>query len=250
MPHRVSPHFECTTFCSRLIANLSVTCQNLWYGSLGALQYRSKSTLAPVGDRVREGQANSRSVRTDRRNEPLYGSHSRAARPGTRASCLDRCLSWPWEGIPAAGSPGPRNVLLGALHPERDREDITRFHPLDQWLIERLHEGKRVRCRLWHPLSLKEPVLAQVDGSFHLPGGKVEPNRDRQVITRSQHGVHLLLIQRRQAGQELRVGGGRFSFRDAKDALPLPVAIDQGCNPEDCFKHRLLLSARMKWYSM
>src|SRR6266699_549230 len=158
MPHRVSPHFECTTFCSRLIANLSVTCQNLWYGSLGALQYRSKSTLAPVGDRVREGQANSRSVRTDRRHEPL-----------------------------------------GALHPERDREDITRFHPLDQWLIERLHEGKRVRCRLRHPLPLKKPVLAQVDGSFHLPGGKVEPNRDRQVITRPQCCVHLLLVQRCQA---------------------------------------------------
>src|SRR6266581_3532760 len=196
-------------------------------------------------DRVRGGQADSRSVRTDRRHEPLYGSHSRAARPGTRASCLDRCLSWPWEGIPAAGSPGPRNVLLGALHPERDREDITRFHPLDQWLIERLHEGKRVRCRLRHPLPLKKPVLAQVDGSFHLPGGKVEPNRDRQVITSLKRCVYLLPVHCRQAGQELRVVRGCFSLRNAKDALPLPVASDQGGNPEASFKHLLLLSAGM-----
>jgi hypothetical protein len=61
-------------------------------------------------------------------------------------------------------SEAPRNELLGALHPERDREDITWFHPLHQWLVERPHEGKWVRCRMWHPLSLKEPVLAQVDG--------------------------------------------------------------------------------------
>src|SRR5207302_5286347 len=94
----------------------------------------------------------------------------------------------------------------------------------------------------WHPLSLKEPVLAQVDGSFHLPGRKVEPHRDRQVITGPQRCVHLLLVHRRQAGQELRVGGGCFSLRDAEDALPLPVAFDQGGNPEDCFKHVLLLS--------
>src|SRR6266849_1906863 len=37
---------------------------------------------------------------------------------------------------------------LGALHPERDREDIAWFHQLHQWLIERSHEGKRVRCLL------------------------------------------------------------------------------------------------------
>ena len=83
--------------------------------------------------------------------------------------------------------------MLGALHPERDREDIAWFHALHQWLVERTHERKRVRCRLRQTLPLKEPVLAQVDGSFHLPGGKVEPHRDRQVITglqrrvRSQH---------------------------------------------------------------
>src|SRR5215469_8155322 len=93
-------------------------------------------------------------------------------------------------------------------------------------------------------------VLAQVDASFHLPGGKVEPYRDRHVITRAQEGVHLLLVQRCQAGQELRAGGGGFSLRDVKDALPLPIAIDQGGHPEDCFKHRLLLSAYMKLSSL
>src|SRR5437588_6605098 len=133
-------------------------------------------------------------------------------------------------------------LMLGALHPERDREDIARFHLLHQWFIERPHERKWVRCRLRHTLPLKEPVLAQVDGSFHLPGGKVEPHRDRQVITGPQRCVHLLLVHRRQAEQKLRVVSGCFSLRDAKDALPLPVALDQGGNPEDCFKHMLLLS--------
>ena len=76
-----------------------------------------------------------------------------------------------------------RTELLGALHPERDREDIAWFHPLHEWLIERSQEGKRVRYRLRDTLPLKEPVLAQVDGLFHLPWWKVEPNRDRQVIT-------------------------------------------------------------------
>ncbi len=109
----------------------------------------------------------------------------------------------------------------------------------------RPHKGKRVRCRLRHTLSLKEPVLAQVNGLFHLPGGKVEPHRDRQVVTGPQRGVHLLLVHCHQAGQELRVVVGRFSLRDAKDALPLPIAFDQGGNPEDCFKYVLLLSARM-----
>jgi len=46
-------------------------------------------------------------------------------------------------------------------------------------------------------------------------------------------------------GQELRVVSRCFSLRDAKDALPLSVALDQGGNPEDCFKHLLLLSVRM-----
>ncbi len=93
--------------------------------------------------------------------------------------------------------------MLGALHPERDREDIARFHLLHQWFIERPHERKWVRCRLRHTLPLKE------------------------------------------AEQKLRVVSGCFSLRDAKDALPLPVALDQGGNPEDCFKHMLLLSVRM-----
>ena len=139
---------------------------------------------------------------------------------------------------------------LGALHPERDREDIAWFHSLHKWLIERPHKGKRVRCRLRHTLPLKEPVLAQVNGSFHLPGGKVEPNRDRQVITGLQRCVHFLLVHHRQAGQKLRVVGGCFSFRDVKDALPLPVAFDQGGNPEICFKHVLLLSVRIRLYYM
>src|SRR5438477_3043012 len=132
--------------------------------------------------------------------------------------------------------------MLGAMHTERDREDIAWFHSLHKWLIERLHEGKRVRCRLWHTLSFKEPVLAQVDGSFHLHGGKVEPNRDRQVITRPQRGVYLLPVHCRQARLEPRVVSRYFSLCDAKDALPLPVASDQGGHPEDSFKHLLLLS--------
>src|SRR5438270_9022052 len=139
----------------------------------------------------------------------------------------------------------PRSSLLGALHPEGDREDIAWFYPLHEWLIERPHEGKRVRYRLRDTLPLNEPVLAQVDGSFHLHGRKVEPNRDRQVITRPQRCVYLLLVHRRQPGQELRVLRGCFSLRNVKDALPLPVASDQGGNPEDCFKHKVLLSVRM-----
>ena len=103
-------------------------------------------------------------------------------------------------GIQTAGSQGPRNVLLGALHPERDRKDIAWFHLLHQGLIELPQVGKRVRCCLWHTLPLKEPVLAQVDGLFHISWWKVEPNRDRLVITRPQRGIHLLLIHRRQAG--------------------------------------------------
>src|SRR5207249_7511442 len=105
-----------------------------------------------------------------------------------------------FPSLPLSGE--PCNELLGALHPEGDREDIAWFHSLHKWLIERPHEGKRVRCRLRHTLPLKELVLAQVDGSFHLHGGKVEPNRDRQVITRLQRWVHLLLVYCRQAGQE------------------------------------------------
>src|SRR2546421_1555611 len=136
-------------------------------------------------------------------------------------------------------------LMLGALHPECDREDIAWFHSLHQWLIERLHEGKRVRCRLQHTLPLKEQVLAQVDGSFHLPGGKVEPNRDRQVITGPQRCVYLLLEHPRQARLEPRVVSRCFSLCDAKDALPLPVASDQGGHPEASFKHLLLLSAGM-----
>src|SRR5213082_1480863 len=93
----------------------------------------------------------------------------------------------------------PRNELLGALHPEGDREDIAWFHSLHKWLIERPHEGKRVRCRLRHTLPLKELVLAQVDGSFHLHGRKVEPNRNRQVITCPQRGVR---SEERRVGKE------------------------------------------------
>src|SRR5712691_3453763 len=112
----------------------------------------------------------------------------------------------------------PRNELLGALHSECDREDIAWFYPLHKWLIERLNEGKRVRYRLRDTLPFKELVLAQVDGSFHLHGGKVEPNRDRQVITCPQRGVYFLLVHCRQARQELRVVSGCVSLRDVKDA--------------------------------
>jgi len=136
--------------------------------------------------------------------------------------------------------------MLGTLHPERDREDIAWFYSLHEWLIESPQEGKGVRCRLRHTLPLEEPVLAQVDGPFHLPGREVEPNRDRQVITGPQGCIHLLLVLRRQSGQELRVAGGRFSLRDAKDALPLPIASDQGRYPEVCFKYVLLLSVCMQ----
>ena len=59
-----------------------------------------------------------------------------------------------------------------------------------------------------------------MDSSFHLSGWKVEPNRDRQVIAGLKRCVYLLLVERRQAGQELRVVGGCLSLRDAKDALP------------------------------
>src|SRR5215471_19254029 len=44
---------------------------------------------------------------------------------------------------PASGVPS--SSLLGTLHPERDREDIAWFHTLHEGLIERPHEGKRVR---------------------------------------------------------------------------------------------------------
>src|SRR5260221_2008354 len=109
------------------------------------------------------------------------------------------CPSEPsFPSLPLSGE--PFNELLGAVHQERDRKDIAWSHPLHPWLIERPHERKWVRCRLWHPLALKEPVLAQVDGSLHLSGGKVEPNRNRQVITGSQCCVHLLLVHRRQTG--------------------------------------------------
>ena len=91
-------------------------------------------------------------------------------------------------------------LMLGALHLECDREDIACFHLLHQWLIEGSHERKWVRRRLRHILPLKEPILAQMNGSFHLPGGKVEPDRDRQVIPDLQRRVHLLLVHRRQAG--------------------------------------------------
>jgi len=135
--------------------------------------------------------------------------------------------------------------MLGALHPERDREDIAWFHSLHKWLIERPHKGKWIRYWLRDTLPLKEQVLAQVDGSFHLPGRKVEPNCDRQVITGPQRCVYLLLEHPRQARLEPRVVSRYFSLCDAKDALPLPVASDQGGNPEICFKHLLFLSARM-----
>ena len=136
-------------------------------------------------------------------------------------------------------------LILRALHPEGDCEDIAWFHSLHKWLIERPHEGKRVRCRLRHTLPLEEQVLAQVDGPFHLPGREVEPNCDRQVITGPQRCVHLLLEHTRQARLEPRVVSRYFSLCDAKDALPLPVASDQGGNPEASFKHLLLLSAGM-----
>src|SRR5438105_8506351 len=139
----------------------------------------------------------------------------------------------------------PRSSLLGALHPEGDREDIAWFYPLHEWLIERPHEGKRVRYRLRDTLPLNEPVLAQVDGSFHLHGGKVEPNRDRQVITRLQRCVHLLLEHPRQARLEPRVVSRCFSLCAAKDVLPRPLPSDQGGHPEASFKHLLLLSAGM-----
>jgi len=139
----------------------------------------------------------------------------------------------------------PRSSLLGALHPERDREDIAWFYPLHEWLIERSQEGKGVRCRLWHTLPLEEQVLAQVDGPFHLSGREVEPNCDRQVITGPQRSVYLLLEHPRQARLEPHVVSRYFSLCDAKDALPLPVASDQGGNPEASFKHLLFLSARM-----
>src|SRR5437763_1579563 len=84
--------------------------------------------------------------------------------------------------------------ILRALHPEGDREDIAWFHIPHQWLIERPHEGKRVRYRLRDTLPLKEPVLAQVDGPFHLPGREVEPNCDCQVITGPQRCVYLLPV--------------------------------------------------------
>jgi hypothetical protein len=131
---------------------------------------------------------------------------------------------------------------LRALHAEGEREDIARLHPLHKWLVECLHEGKRVRGRLGQTLPLEEPVLAQVDGSFHLPRRQVEPHRDHQVVAGQQRCVDRLLVCRCQAGQELRVGGGRFSLGDAEDALPLPIDSDLGGNPEVHFKHVVLLS--------
>ncbi len=59
-----------------------------------------------------------------------------------------------------------------------------------------------------YTLSLKEPILAQVNCSFHLSWGKVKPNCDRQVIAGLKRCVYLLLVYRRQAGQEFRVVGG------------------------------------------
>ena len=47
---------------------------------------RGEGALVPSGDRIRGSSANSRSSRADLRHEPLYGSHSQAARPGTHAS--------------------------------------------------------------------------------------------------------------------------------------------------------------------
>ncbi len=34
--------------------------------------------------------------------------------------------------------------MLGALHPERDREDIAWFHSLHKWLVERPHDRDAV----------------------------------------------------------------------------------------------------------
>jgi hypothetical protein len=87
-----------------------------------------------------------------------------------------------------------------------------------------------------------------MNGSLHLPWGKVEPNSDRQVIAGLKRCVHLLLVHRSQARQELRVVGGCLSLPDAKDAPPLPVASDQGGNPEVSFKYVLLLSVCMQLY--
>ncbi len=42
----------------------------------------------------------------------------------------------------------PRIQSSGALHAEGERKDIAWFHPLHKWLVERLHEGKRVRSWL------------------------------------------------------------------------------------------------------
>ena len=47
---------------------------------------RGKGALAPDGDRVGGGPADSRSSRADRRHELLYGRDSRAARSRTRTS--------------------------------------------------------------------------------------------------------------------------------------------------------------------
>ena len=93
----------------------------------------------------------------------------------------------------------PCSSLLGTLHPERNREDIAWFHMLHQGLIELAQEGKWVLCCLRYSLPLKDAVLAQVDGSFHLSGREVEPNHDRQVITHPQRGIYLLLVHRRKA---------------------------------------------------
>src|SRR6266571_4564057 len=109
-------------------------------------------------------------------------------------------------------------------------------------------KGSGSAVGLRHPLPLKEPVFTHVDSSFHLPGWKVEPNHDRQVIAGLKRCVYLLLVYRRQAEQELCIVGGCLSLRDAKDALSLLVASDQGGNPEVCFKHVLLLSVRMQLY--
>src|SRR5947208_16698778 len=98
----------------------------------------------------------------------------------------------PFPSLQLSGE--PRSPLLRALHPEGDCEDIAWFHSLHKWLIERPQEGKRVHYRLRDTLPLKELVLAQVDGSFQLHGGKVELNRDPQVITCPQRCVYLLQI--------------------------------------------------------
>ena len=63
-----------------------------------AVAIGAKVTLAPGGDRVRGSPTDSRGSRADRRYEPLYGSHARAARSGTRTSRIDRCLSGQREG--------------------------------------------------------------------------------------------------------------------------------------------------------